>query len=130
MSEMKKYLKTIKFEKYLDLLVTKLYGKRVLIYGAGLLFETAFKNYNFKGLNIIGISDKKFEDKIFNMLLHPEEKPIPKDLNKAELLVFKTKRFIKRAKQSKEYTGESYFKTFARTFINKMCDPASLFKRI
>ena len=59
-----------------------------------------------------------------------EEKPIPKDLNKAELLVFKTKRFIKRAKQSKEYTGESYFKTFARTFINKMCDPASLFKRI
>ena len=74
--------------------------------------------------------DKKFEDKIFNMLLHPEEKPIPKDLNKAELLVFKTKRFIKRAKQSKEYTGESYFKTFARTFINKMCDPASLFKRI
>ena len=63
MSEMKKYLKTIKFEKYLDLLVTKLYGKRVLIYGAGLLFETAFKNYNFKGLNIIGISDKKFEDK-------------------------------------------------------------------
>lgn len=63
MSEMKKYLKTIKFEKHLDLLVTKLYGKRVLIYGAGLLFETAFKNYNFKGLNIIGISDKKFEDK-------------------------------------------------------------------
>ena len=63
MSEMKKYLKIIKFEKCLDLLVTKLYGKRVLIYGAGLLFETAFKNYNFKGLNIIGISDKKFEDK-------------------------------------------------------------------
>lgn len=84
----------------------------------------------YLGTNVKVPEDKKFEDKIFNMLLHPEEKPIPKDLNKAELLVFKTKRFIKRAKQSKEYTGESYFKTFARTFINKMCDPASLFKRI
>lgn len=84
----------------------------------------------YLGTNVKVPEDKEFEDKIFNKLLHPEEEPISKDMNKAEILIFKTKRFFKRAQQSKEYTGETYFSSFARAFMNKMRDPASLFKRI
>ena len=58
-NEEKEYLKKIKFEKYLKQLKLQLAEKKVLVYGAGALFETAYKNYDFSGLNIIGISDKK-----------------------------------------------------------------------
>lgn len=60
-NEEKEYLKKVKFEKYLKQLKLQLAEKKVLVYGAGALFETAYKNYDFSGLNIIGISDKKFE---------------------------------------------------------------------
>lgn len=56
------YLKEINFNKNLKQLKTELANKKILIYGAGLLFETAFKHYDFDGLNIIGISDKKYEN--------------------------------------------------------------------
>lgn len=58
--EEKKYLKTVKFKKYLNKIKTDLFDKKILIYGAGILFETAYKTYNFNTLNIIGISDMKF----------------------------------------------------------------------
>lgn len=84
----------------------------------------------YLGTNVKVPEDKKFEDKIFEMLIHPEEEEIPKNLNKVEILAFKVKRFFKRASNSKEYTGQSYFSSFSKSFINKMHDPASLFKRI
>lgn len=60
-SEEKKYLKKANFKKELSTLKNTLKDKKILIYGAGILFETAYKTYDFNGLNIVGISDKKFE---------------------------------------------------------------------
>lgn len=53
--EERNYLKKIKFSipKNLD-------NKKIIIYGAGILFEEAYKTYDFSKLHIIGISDKKF----------------------------------------------------------------------
>ena len=52
-----KYLKENNYTVHQDL-----EGKSVVIYGAGALFEEAFKKYDFSKLNIIGISDRKFAD--------------------------------------------------------------------
>lgn len=51
-----KYLKDIKF-----CVPKNFQNKKILIYGAGMMFEEAFKNYDFSELNIVGISDKRFE---------------------------------------------------------------------
>lgn len=56
------YLYEYKFEKTLPKLVKKLEGKSVVIYGAGVFFEAIKKYFDLSGLNIIGISDRKFED--------------------------------------------------------------------
>ena len=61
LNEEKDYLKRVKFKKQLENLKLQLTNKKILIYGAGILFETAFKNYDFSGMNIVGISDKRFE---------------------------------------------------------------------
>ena len=52
------FLKKVNFEKQLKKMGGKYKDKKVLIYGAGLLFETINNNYDLNGLNIIGISDK------------------------------------------------------------------------
>lgn len=62
MSEEIKYLKKTNFAKQLKELTAKFNGKRVFIYGAGLLFQVAYKKYDFSGMDIVGISDMKFEE--------------------------------------------------------------------
>ncbi len=62
MNNEKDYLKSINFPSHLKNLINECENKKILIYGAGLLFETAQKYYDFSKLNIIGISDKRFED--------------------------------------------------------------------
>lgn len=57
------YLYKHKFNKTLPKLIKKLQGKQVLIYGAGIYFELIQKYFDLSGLNIVGISDKKFEMK-------------------------------------------------------------------
>lgn len=52
------FLKKVNFEKQLKKLEKLYKDKKVLIYGAGLFFETINNNYDLNGLNIIGISDK------------------------------------------------------------------------
>lgn len=37
-------------------------GKKILVYGAGFFSEKVFKEYDLSKLNIVGISDKKFEN--------------------------------------------------------------------
>ena len=61
MTAEKRYLKSIAFNKTFEELCSEIKDKKVLIYGAGLLFETAVLNYDIKKLNIVGVSDKKFE---------------------------------------------------------------------
>lgn len=54
------YLKTNNFDKQLKILNKKLSGKKIMIYGAGKLFEEIIKNYDLSDLDIVGITDKKF----------------------------------------------------------------------
>lgn len=61
--DLKEYLEHIKFEKYLDKLNKKLKNKTVIIYGSGSLFQYIKKNYDLSKLNIIGVSDIKFNSK-------------------------------------------------------------------
>lgn len=56
------YLDTLKEQKYIDKLSKKLNGKKVLLYGAGLTAEVITEKYDLTKLNIIGISDRRFED--------------------------------------------------------------------
>ena len=48
--------------KKINRLKKKLKNKRVLIYGTGKFFTETYNNYNLSGLNIIGISDMKFDE--------------------------------------------------------------------
>ncbi len=61
--DFKTYLDSIKYEKYLKKLKNKLKNKKIIIYGTGSFFKYIKENYDFSGLNIIGISDMKFDEK-------------------------------------------------------------------
>ena len=54
-------LKKYKFDSYLKKLNKKLKNKKVIIYGSGLFFKSIKENYDLSELNIIGISDRKYE---------------------------------------------------------------------
>ena len=71
MSEyLKKYLESINFQKQLDDIERKYKNKRILIYGTGLLFSTIVENYDISKLNIIGVSDLKYDIYDENRLCH------------------------------------------------------------
>lgn len=57
------FLKNVGFDNYLKYLKSKLKNKRILIYGAGLLFQTIYSNYDLSNLKIVGISDMSFSAK-------------------------------------------------------------------
>lgn len=59
-ADFKTYLEKTNFNRQLELLNKKLKNKKVVLYGAGSLFQYIKENYNLSKLNIIGISDKKF----------------------------------------------------------------------
>ena len=61
MQEEIKYLSKIKFNRQLKKISKTLGNKKIVIYGAGKMLETAMKKYNFSSLNIVGISDKNFQ---------------------------------------------------------------------
>ncbi len=56
------YLKKIGFEKHLKKVTKKLKNKRIVLYGAGTFFKVIYDNYDLSELNVVAISDKKFED--------------------------------------------------------------------
>jgi len=56
------YLEKFKFSKTLKTLKRKLKNKTIIIYGAGAFFELIQKYYDLSDLNIIGISDRRFEE--------------------------------------------------------------------
>ena len=58
---MKTKLNPINVQKRIDALVKKYNGKQVVIYGAGDYFSFLKENCDLSGLNIVGISDRKFE---------------------------------------------------------------------
>lgn len=58
----KEYLKKINFDKYLTYLKKKLRNKKVLVYGAGMMFQYIHSNYDLSDINIVGVSDIKFSE--------------------------------------------------------------------
>lgn len=57
-----KFLKENNFQKKLDNLAKKYKNKKVIIYGTGFCFDVVNENFNLSEINIIGISDIKFDD--------------------------------------------------------------------
>ena len=55
------YLQSLNFEKHLTRLTKKLRGKSVVLYGAGAYLKTIAEFYDLSGLNIVSVSDKRFE---------------------------------------------------------------------
>ena len=55
------YLEAVNEQKHINNLTKKLKNKKVLLYGAGMVAEVLIDKYDLSGLNIVGISDKKFE---------------------------------------------------------------------
>lgn len=60
-SNMISYLKKKHFDKRLKHLKQKYKDKKVVIYGTGILFNTIREEYDLSGLNIVAVSDRKFE---------------------------------------------------------------------
>ena len=56
------YLNTNHFKRQLKFLVKKIKNKKVIFYGAGELFRYIFNNFDLSEINIIGISDKSFDN--------------------------------------------------------------------
>lgn len=59
--EILEYLEKKKLQKHINKLAKKYQNKKVLIYGAGLFFNAIQENYDLSSLNIVAISDNKFE---------------------------------------------------------------------
>ena len=86
MAEEKEYLKEIGFGQKLDEFCKNAGSKTVLIYGAGKMFNAIVQNYDLSKLNIIGISDRRFENENdsgqfmgFNICLPQEIKKLKPD---------------------------------------------------
>lgn len=55
------YFKEVKAQKQINKLARKYKNKKIIIYGAGEYYQILQNNYDLSKLNIVGISDKKFE---------------------------------------------------------------------
>jgi len=56
------FLKENNFQRKLNHLAKKYKNKKVIIYGTGFCFDVVNENFNLSEINIIGISDIKFND--------------------------------------------------------------------
>ena len=76
---LEEHLQECGFEKYFKKLVKELDGKKVVVYGTGMMFELVQKKYDLSQINIIGVSDIKYfptqEDELdFGYKIIPLEK--------------------------------------------------------
>ena len=63
-----KYYKDINAQKQINKLAKRFKNKKVVVYGAGLMADLLFKNYDLSKLNIVAVCDKKFgkDDKFYS----------------------------------------------------------------
>lgn len=106
------YLEKFNFKKNLERLNKKLKGKTVVLYGAGVFLEAIKKYYDLSKLNIIGISDKRFDEheenaKFLGYKVYSREEL--KDLNPDYILV-STKFYI-------SIIEDMYYNTFRNSKI-------------
>lgn len=94
-NELRQYLNKQCFCKRLAYLVRKLEKKRIVIYGAGWLFEEINKNYNLKDLNIIALADRNFiNNDISEYLGYPTCKPSEIVNLKPDVVLISTLKFF------------------------------------
>jgi len=60
--DFKEYLKELNAQKKINHLAKMYKNKKIAIYGAGQYSTTIFENYDTSKLNIVAISDRKFND--------------------------------------------------------------------
>ena len=58
----KKYFADVKAQKQINKLAKKYKNKKIVIYGAGIMAETLFNNYDTSKLNIVAVCDQKYKD--------------------------------------------------------------------
>lgn len=56
----KKYYKEVRAQKQIDKLAKKYKNKKIVIYGAGIMANDLFEDYNLSDLDIIGVCDNKY----------------------------------------------------------------------
>ena len=61
MDDCKIYLDSVNFDFWYKKIIRKISDKRVVLYGAGILFQYITEYYDLSKLNIIGLSDTKFD---------------------------------------------------------------------
>jgi len=60
-SNLKNWLANRDVQKRVDQLAQKYKNRKIIIYGAGLLAEVLFDNYDLSGLDVIAVADMKFD---------------------------------------------------------------------
>lgn len=77
------YFREVNAQNQINKLARKYKNKRIVIYGAGIYFQTIMNNFDLSKLNIVGIADKKFEhSKTSNNTPYPAL--APDELNRAD----------------------------------------------
>jgi len=61
MADILKYFREVNAQKQINKLTKKYKNKKIVVYGAGLYFQILNDNFDLSKLNIVAISDKKFE---------------------------------------------------------------------
>lgn len=84
----------------------------------------------FLGTNVKVPEDRAYEDKLLKEILHPQwlEKPSA-DLNKFQLVVFKTKRCYQQGKKVQELGGHGPWYVLGKAAWGKLLHPSTLFLR-
>ena len=95
-------------------------------------FTNAFTNLSNKylGTKIKAPENKEYEEKLLQILLNPKSDSMPENLNNLEVVLFKTRRLIKKAKHAREYGGRNIAKVLVQTALDKLKDPAVILRRV
>lgn len=90
------YLEKIKLGQHLEKLSKKLRNKKIVIYGAGIFFQTIAAYYDLSQFNIIAVSDRKFSEykKGEKFLIYPVCSPFEIDELNPDYVLVATKFFI------------------------------------
>lgn len=106
------YFYDINFEKKLKKLTKKLEGKKVIVYGCGLMFSLIQRYFDISELDIIGVYDGRFKDA--EMYEYNGFKIIrPIDFEKADIMLVSTWNTIDIIENLKSY------KIKKMPFVNK-----------
>lgn len=95
-------------------------------------FTYALTNLSNKylGTKVDAPVNKEYEETLFKTILNPAMDDMPEGLNNAEVLMYKLKRFIKRANRARQYGGRSVVSSLIDSSIRKIKNPSSILVRI